>query len=260
VLDLTPAPAAPDAGVALDRVLDLAAHTLGIGRARREKVRSARYRALETVFRAAEGAGSLRGSWRWGDFHLDRAGRRSCSDVDLYASTPTSAAATAAGGVLDTGIGPLRLAVHAVDYEPHVSLPVSYAFALVNLATARLGRDDDPYLLAKAQLMLARQHAGERYTDVAARVGTPAAPLLARKLGLPQRAQPAPGWAPGVEPAEPPSPLAPLLDQLLRGRPERPALEALRRYIENGLDDLDERHRRYVGAKVASLTQAIASP
>ena len=251
MLDLTSAPAAPDAGVALDRVLDLAAHTLGIGRARREKVRSARYRALETVFRAAEGVGSLRGSWRWGDFHLDQG--RSCSDVDLFAATP-------AGGMLDTGIGPLRLAVHAVDYEPHVSLPVSYAFALVNLATARLAPDGDPYLLAKAQLMLARQHASERYTDVAARVGAPAAPLLARKLGLPHRPQPGPAWVPGVAPAEPPSPLAPLLDQLLRGRPERPALEVLRRYIENGLDDLDERHRRYVGAKVASLTQAVTSP
>jgi hypothetical protein len=108
--------------------------------------------------------------------------------------------------------------------------------------------------------MLARRDAGERYTDVAARVGRAADPLLARKLGLSHRPQPAPAWAPGVEPAEPPSPLAPLLDQLLRGRPERSALEVLRRYIENGLDDLDERHRRYVGAKVASLTEAVASP
>jgi hypothetical protein len=257
VLDLTPAPAAPDAGVALDRVLDLAAHTLGIGRRRREQLRGARYRALETVARAAEGVGGLRGSWRWGDFHLDRTGR-SCSDVDLYAAT--APAGTGQGDVLLTGIGPLRLAVHAVDYERHVSLPVSYAFALVNLATARLVSDGDPYLLAKSQLMLARRDAGERYTDVAARVGVAAAPLLARKLGLSHPPQSAPGWAPGVEPAEPPSPLAPLLDQLLRGRPERSALEALRRYIENGLDDLDERHRRYVGAKVASLTDAVASP
>jgi hypothetical protein len=254
VLDLTPAPAALDAGAALDRVLDLAAQTLAIGRRHREQVRSARYRALEGVARAADGVGSLRGSWRWGDFHLDRTGR-SCSDFDLFAATPSAVP----GDVLDTGIGPLRLAVHAVDYEPRVSLSVSYAFALVNLATARLVRDGDPYLLAKAQLMLARRDAGERYADVAARVGRAAGgPLLARKLGLPPG--PAPAWVPGVEPAEAPSPLAPLLDQLLRGRPERPALEALRRYIENGLDELDERHRRYVGAKVASLTHAVGSP
>jgi hypothetical protein len=140
------------------------------------------------------------GSWRWGDFHLGAAGR-SCSDVDLFASEPASA------NVLDTGIGPLRLAVHPVDYEPTVSLPVSYAFALVNLATARLVRDDDPYLLAKAQLMLARERAGERYTDVAARLARPAAAvLLARKLGLPHH--PAPVWSPDVQSAELPSPLA----------------------------------------------------
>jgi hypothetical protein len=253
VLDLTPAPPAPDAGVALDRVLDLAAPMLGIGRRRRENLRGARRRALESVAGAADGLGSLRGSWRWGDFHLDGTGRRSCSDVDLFATEPSPR------DVLATGVGPLRLAVHPVDYEPDVSLSVSYAFALVNLATARLVRDDDPYLLAKARLMLARQHAGERYTDVAARLGSPAAAaLLGRKLGLP----PWPRSVPDAEvpPGEPPPLLAPLLDQLLQGRPERPALEALRRYIENGLDDLDERHRRYVGGKVAALTGVVAGP
>jgi hypothetical protein len=254
VLDLTPAHAAPDAGVALDRVLDLAAHTLGIGRRRREHMRGDRHRALEAVTAASAGTGSLRGSWRWGDFHLGEEDGRSCSDVDLLSPQPVPQ------DVLVTGIGPLRLAAHPVDYEAHVSLEVSYAFALVNLATARVVRDDDPYLLAKAQLMLARGDVRERYTEVAARLGGPGGTaLLARKLGLGD-AHRLPAWAPGIPLAEPPPPLAPLLAQLLDGRPERPALEALRRYIENGLDDLDERHRRYVGAKVASLTGVVGSP
>jgi hypothetical protein len=257
VLDLTPAPPAPDARTALDGVLGVAAGSLGLDRWRVQRVRRRRHEALVSVLRAADAVGSLRGSWRWGDFHLDERTRASCSDVDLFGREAYSA------DRLRTAAGSLRVAVHAVDYERTVSVRVSYAFALVNLAVARLERADDPYLLAKAQLMLARQDARERYADVAARVGgASGARLLARKLGLEHAHHGAgPGrWAPGVPVGEPPPPLAPVLEQLLVGRPHRTGLETLRRYVENGLPELDQRHRRYVGDKVARLTRTVVGP
>jgi hypothetical protein len=257
VLDLTPAPPAPDARTALDSVLDLAARTLPLDRRRAQRLRRQRRAALASVQQAAALAGSLRGSWRWGDFHLDEHTRRSCSDVDLFGREADAPAN------LRTAAGRLRVAVHDVDYEATVSLRVNFAFALVNLAVARLERTDDPYLLAKAQLMLARRDAGERYADVAARVGgDPGARLLARKLGLDHdRLGPGPGvWDPGMPVGEPPPPLGPVLEQLQAGRPHRSGLETLRRYVENGLPELDERHRRYVGDKVAQLTRAVVAP
>ena len=256
MLDLTPAPPAPGARAALDAVLDLAAGLVPLDRRWLARLRRSRGRALATVeaAAAAAGAGALRGSWRWGDFHLDERTGRSCSDVDLFGRD------THAAGRLSTGAGPLRVAVHAVDYERSVSLRVSYAFALVNLATARVARADDPYLLAKAQLMLARQDTGERYADVAARLGgPPAVRLVGRKLGLDHGPAPG-GWTPGVPVGEPPPPLAPVLEQLLVGRPHRTGLEALRRYVENGLPELDERHRRYVGDKVLHLARTVVGP
>jgi hypothetical protein len=51
-----------------------------------------------------------------------------------------------------------------------------------------------------------------------------------------------------------------VLEQLLAGRPHRTGLEALRRYLENGLPELDERHRRYVGDKVARLARTVVGP
>ena len=256
VLDLTPAPPVPDARAALDAVIDVAAGVLAVDRRRAQRVRRRRHAALGSVERACFPAGSLRGSWRWGDFHLDERGGHSCSDIDLFGRD-------AHPERLRTGAGALRVAVHTVDYERTVSLRVSYAFALVNLATARLERADDPYLLAKAQLMLARRDARERYADVAARIGGVAgARLLSRKLGLEAGPQ-GPGdggWSPGVPVGEPPPPLGPVLEQLLAGRPHRTGLEALRRYLENGLPELDERHRRYVGDKVARLARTVVGP
>ncbi|HZM31735.1 MAG TPA: hypothetical protein VFB77_14655 [Acidimicrobiales bacterium] len=254
MLDLTPAPPTPDARTALDAVLGVAAGTLGLDRWRVHRARRRRVEALASVQRAADAVGSLRGSWRWGDFHLDERSRTSCSDVDLFG--PEAYAADR----LRTASGSLRVAVHVVDYERTVSLRVSYAFALVNLAVARLERADDPYLLAKAQLMLARQDARERYADVAARLGDASgARLLAHKLGLDPGARGAGsgGWAPGVPVGDPPPPLAPVLEQLLVGRLHRTGLETLRRYVENGLPELDERHRRYVGDKVARLSRTV---
>ena len=204
--------------------------------------------ALDAVLGVA--AGTL-GLDRW---RVHRARRRR---VEALASVQRAA------DRLRTTAGSLRVAVHAVDYERTVSLRVSYAFALVNLAVARLERADDPYLLAKAQLMLARQDARERYADVAARVGgASGARLLARKLGLDPgvRGAGSGGWAPGVPVGDPPPPLAPVLEQLLVGRPHRTGLEILRRYVANGLPELDERHRRYVGDKVARLSRTVVGP
>jgi hypothetical protein len=59
---------------------------------------------------------------------------------------------------------------------------------------------------------------------------------------------------------EPPPPLAPVLEQLLAGRPHPSGLDTLRRYVENGLPELDERHRRYVGDKVAHLARTVVAP
>ena len=76
----------------------------------------------------------------------------------------------------------------------------------------------------------------------------------------PARRARAPGVVTERARGEPPPPLAPVLEQLLAGRPHRTGLEALRRYLENGLPELDERHRRYVGDKVARLARTVVGP
>lgn len=239
---------APPAHRSLGAVLDLACDLLGIGGDRARRLHATRSGGLDGVLATAHRiGGQVRGSWRWGDFHLDERSGWSCSDLDLHGGTPPL------DGHVDSPLGRLRVSVHAVDYEPMISPRVSFSFALVNLAAARLAPEADPYVLGKCQLMLARASVDERYADVACRVGGPAgAWLLARKLGIHQPAPPS--WAPSVPVTAPPAELAAVLEQLLAGPPARRELEALRAYIEDELDELDERHRRYVARKVVVLT------
>lgn len=231
----------------LDTVHELACDLIGLGGRRARRLHARRRDALDEVLAEADRlGGDLRGSWRWGDFHLDERSCRSRSDIDLFGGDAPP------GGWAATDVGPLRVATHAVDYEAAMSPRVSCAFALVNLAAARLAPDADPYVVAKCRLMLARTTVRERYADVARRVGGPAgAWLLASKLGI---ALPPPrGSQPSVPIAAAPGGLEAVLDRLLRGRPSRGDLERLRTYIADELDELDERHRRYVAGKVDDL-------
>lgn len=239
---------APSARTSLGAVLDLACDLIGIDGSRARRLRATRSGGLDGVLATAHRiGGQVRGSWRWGDFHLDERSGWSCSDIDLLGGL------SPVDGHVDSPVGRVRVAAHAVDYEPMISARVSFSFALVNLAAARLAREADPYVLGKCQLMLARASVDERYADVACRVGGPAgAWLLARKLGIHQPAPPS--WAPGVPVAAAPVELAAVLEQLLAGPPARRELEALRAYIEDELDELDERHRRYVAGKVVVMT------
>jgi hypothetical protein len=233
-------------------VLDLASEFIGVSPLRARRLRETRSDGLDGVLLAARRLGAeLRGSWRWGDFHLDERSGRSCSDLDLLGRRPPIERHVA------TPSGRLRVAVHAVDYEPMISIRVSCSFALVNLASARLTPGVDPYILAKCQLMLARESVDERYADVAVRIGgATGAGLLARKLGIDQARQPA--WARDFPVATPPTALTVVLEQLLHGPPARRELESLRSYIEDELSELDRRHRHYVAGKVGQIIARVS--
>jgi len=168
-----------DAHAALSDVVTAASEILSLPRHRAKRLAGLRAEALESVLLASDRVGaSVRGSWRWGDFQLDERSGRSCSDLDLWHPLPRAVAS------VETRAGLLRATIHADDYEATLTLEVSLCFALVNLATARLLHDDDPYRLAKCQLMLARRRVSERYADVAARVGPPGASALALPLSF----------------------------------------------------------------------------
>jgi hypothetical protein len=231
--------------VAVDEVLGLAAGLLSLDRRRVRRLRGQRLAALGSVVDVVQGLGcELRGSWRWGDFHLDEHGSWSCSDIDVVHT------ASGLPGTVESLAGPLRLAAHAVDYEAVLSGRMSAAFALVNLASARLAEGNRRYVEAKCQLMLARRSIDERYADVAVRVG--GAGLLARKLGI-GHPPPVDGWLP----AEPvPDPLVALLGELEAGMPSAAQLQRLGQFIEQDLTELDPRHRAYVAGKVARLVSA----
>jgi hypothetical protein len=142
---------------------------------------------------------------------------------------------------------------HPVDYEARLSVEGSLCFALVNLATARLRLDDDPYLLAKCQLMLGRRSVRERYVDVAARAGPLGASALAVKLGVEHPSLRRRGRLQVEAGIDIPSPLVPLFERLLVGRPIRHELDVLRIFMTTQLHELDESERRCLADKVTWL-------
>jgi hypothetical protein len=227
-----------------------AAEVLPLAGLRARRLAARRAEALDSVLEATGGLGcDLRGSWRWGDFHLDERSGRSCSDVDLWCPAPGLVPATVA-----VRAGVLRAGAHSVDYEASLTLDASLCFALVNLATARLRYEDDPYLLAKCRLMLARRRVDERYADVAARIGgSVGAGALAMKLGIDHPVARPDTPAPLAAAVDVPPALAPVLDGLLAGRPVRRHLEVLRAFVETELAALDGSHRRYVANKLTRL-------
>jgi hypothetical protein len=236
-------------GASVADVATTASEVLSLSRGRAQRLTALRIDALESVQRASNRfSASLRGSWRWGDFHVDENSGLSCSDMDLWA--PHRRLVTS----VETRAGVLRVSIHPADYESSLSLEGSLCFALINLATARLRLDDNPYLLAKCQLMLGRRTVHERYVDVAARSGRRGVDALALKLGV---EHPQPRWRGRLQVEtgiDPPPQLLPLLERLLVGSPRRRELDLLSLFVITQLHELHESQRQYLVDKVTRLS------
>jgi hypothetical protein len=235
-------------GASVADVATTAWEVLSLSRGRAQRLTALRIDALESVQIASNRLGaSLRGSWQWGDFHVDEKSGVSRSDMDLWA--PHRRLVTS----VETRAGVLRVSIHPADYESSLSLEGSLCFALINLATARVCLDDDPYLLAKCQLMLGRRSVYERYVDVAARSSRRGVSALAAKLGV-EHPQPRRRGCLQVEPGiDPPPQLVPLFERLLVGRPRRRELDLLGVFMNTQLHELHESQRRYLVDKVTRL-------
>jgi hypothetical protein len=133
---------------------------------------------------------SVRGSFRYGDFHLEPATASLRSDLDLLGpglgERDRERTAAALGAALATGPGVrLRVSIH-----PHDGFaPLSPADLRLMSIGEYLRHDADggyprDYLLAKVCLLLARSTQAERYLETALRVRTPQALAAGRvKVG-----------------------------------------------------------------------------
>lgn len=133
---------------------------------------------------------SVRGSWRYGDFHLDQSGR-SLSDLDLVVEElyPHDRAALRTSLIAELPIV-MNVSIHPRDSLIEMNLQESRILNTCEFISKLRAwpRHDLSYTRAKILLLLSRQSTLERYTDVAARLGTPQSRHALRvKLGQSSR-------------------------------------------------------------------------
>lgn len=137
-------------------------------------------------------SGALRGSWKYGDFHLARTGALTRSDLDLVVCGLTPAERLNMQDALQEDLGNrmvLRVSIHGADSLLKMSLVDSFVLNVGEFISKTQGLNagdpDYDYTLAKITLLLLRSFPEERYGAVAARIGTQEAQLaLDVKLGL----------------------------------------------------------------------------
>lgn len=133
---------------------------------------------------------SVRGSWKYGDFHLNQKGT-SLSDLDLVIEDLSSEDRVALRTSLIAEL-PIRMnvSIHPKDSLLEMSLEESRILNVCEFVS-KLGTcslRELSYARAKILLLLARQSISERYGDVAARLGTPQSQQALRvKLGQSSR-------------------------------------------------------------------------
>lgn len=133
----------------------------------------------------------LRGSWVAGDFHLDRTGNRSFSDVDLAFGSDSSvsdAARQFISDALSQAGFPLRVSIHREEALARLTSQdariLKMAEFLVHTASVPRGSPLAAYWLAKTSLLLLRETSNEGCGAIAERIGTAEAQLaFAVKLG-----------------------------------------------------------------------------
>jgi hypothetical protein len=148
-----------------------------------------RNRVQEVVSRH-QGEVVLRGSWKYGDFHLAIDGR-SLSDLDAVAEGASHDECARLCRALTSEISSdlrLQVSVHERDYLMDMNLPDSRVLNVCEyLAKLRLysqQRGVMDYVTAKILLLLVRRSPRERYREVGERVGTEAVEQAVRvKLG-----------------------------------------------------------------------------
>lgn len=134
---------------------------------------------------------ALRGSWKYGDFHLHHAGGFSLSDLDLVVPgvSPTSRRMIQSKLQKDLApFFPLKVSIHPADSLLKMNLADSFVLNIGEfIAKTRMVKTVDTsydHTLAKISLLLLRSYPEERYPEVACRIGTPEAlSALAVKLG-----------------------------------------------------------------------------
>lgn len=147
----------------------------------------------EVVWQIIESRGlgqSIRGSWKYGDFHLDQSGR-SLSDLDLVVGELSSYGRAALRESLIAGLPiEMNVSIHPKDSLLKMSLEESRVLNICEFIS-KLGAARSRYLSyhrAKILLLLLRQSTIERYREVAVRLGTPQAQHALRvKLGQSSR-------------------------------------------------------------------------
>lgn len=133
---------------------------------------------------------ALRGSWKCGDFHLDRARQVTLSDLDLVVPGASAQDCARWRREVRVALGERLLvpvSVHNIDALPRMSLGHSMLLNVGEfVAKARRLRQHEPayqYAMAKTVLMLLRRSTDERYGAVALRMQG-AAPRRAMQVKL----------------------------------------------------------------------------
>ena len=135
---------------------------------------------------------AVRGSWKYGDFHLSQDGSSTQSDLDLVVQHATNDEKSAISSSIHTLLSPtldVRVSVHAADSLLAMDLKDSFVLNMGEFLSKVAGQTEHPesrdYVMAKIVLLLLRCNPAERYSQVAARLGTPDAILAIRvKLGV----------------------------------------------------------------------------
>jgi hypothetical protein len=133
----------------------------------------------------------LRGSFAYGDFHLDRHSGSSCSDIDTVGSDLPPAELGSYSDRLSqvvysyVGIR-LRVSIHPAERFMALSPQDARFLAIAEYLrhSPTCGDDALPVLRAKVSLLVVRENQAERYVETARRIGTrPARLALRTKLG-----------------------------------------------------------------------------
>lgn len=134
---------------------------------------------------------ALRGSWRYGDFHLSRVDGFSLSDLDLVIPGLSPASRKMIQYKLQKDLArlfPLKVSIHSADSLLTMSLADSFILNIgefiAKTRMVKIGDASYDHTVAKISLLLLRTYPEERYSEVACRIGTlEALSALAVKLG-----------------------------------------------------------------------------
>jgi hypothetical protein len=154
---------------------------------------AARLCVHDALARCGVAIDAVRGSWRYGDFHLSSYGRISMSDLDLVITGMTDSEIASLRPEIERRLAPalqIPVSIHPLESMRGMSSDDARLLAIGEylisiLRKVQAGRMSADYARAKVTLLFLRRTTDERYPEVAFRMDEPGIIRAAKvKLGI----------------------------------------------------------------------------